>query len=124
MNCGEGIHYHKDGYRNCECGFNKRIKEPYPVPDCRIEQLLKENEALKKKIQEGLSCCCSGCAKHNQNLDAHTFTLDEIDIAFHHTLEKELRNTLGQNLVHTTLSITALKNFLKGSKCTNKNDTL
>jgi hypothetical protein len=87
-------------------------------------ELIQKYNSLDKKIQDGLSCCCSGCTKHNQNLEIHTFTLDEIDIAFSHTIEKELRSKFGQSLLHTTLSITALKDYLKGSKCENKNDTL
>ena len=34
----------------------------------RIAALVDENEALKKKLLDGLSCCCSGCSRHNQDL--------------------------------------------------------
>lgn len=36
-----------------------------------LEQIKKENAAMKKKIDDFLSCCCSGCQRHN------TFILED-----------------------------------------------
>jgi hypothetical protein len=30
--------------------------------------LIAENKSLRKTIGDRLSCCCSGCSRHNQNV--------------------------------------------------------
>ena len=34
----------------------------------RMCEILAENTILRKKLEDGLSCCCAGCTKHNQDL--------------------------------------------------------
>jgi hypothetical protein len=35
-----------------------------------LHQMREINKSLENKIKDGLSCCCSGCTKHNQDLSA------------------------------------------------------
>jgi hypothetical protein len=34
----------------------------------RLNATYEELKSCRKKIEDGLSCCCSGCTKHNQDL--------------------------------------------------------
>lgn len=34
----------------------------------KIKELEEKLRSQEKKLDDGLSCCCAGCAKHNQNL--------------------------------------------------------
>lgn len=42
-----------------------------------ISDLETKIASLKKKIEDGLSCCCSGCSRHNQILSSSDVSEDQ-----------------------------------------------
>lgn len=59
----------------CSDTRNIKVRE---TPRSAIDALTKENASLKNKINDFMSCCCSGCSKHNQNIIDQKFSEDHV----------------------------------------------
>lgn len=44
------------------------MKELQSYRTARMRELEERNKSLERKIADGLSCCCAGCSRHNQNI--------------------------------------------------------